>query len=851
MADKNYNIDDILGEIRARKAQEEQTAAADAARLAAEEAAREQARRAEVAAQEETRRMSAEAAAQAEARRVAEAAIREEARKEELRKAADQIAHEEGRRASVEAVAREQAAREAEAAARDKARREAEDAAREKSRKAAEEAAQAEARRAAAEAESSSRRPTAPGTGDLQADDNGFLFFGPSEPPAPPEPDPIPEPLRPDFSARSVRTQPREEPEQSSEDGFFRKDLISEPLWEDEPPQIKPPDRRAQAAAFITGQEDSFTSLDDAPEPPQERPRSRRQTRQEPRDQDEREARGPKISVQLQSMKTTLLIRLVVNLVAMVGILYLALAPGLGLPMLFGSLSLYLWVMVGLLIISAVVSGNTVGGGIISLFTLKPSNDSYVSLSVFACLMQGSYLAMRPSLYEEYGTNLFLPMAALMLTFNTVGKLVQLSRISDSYGFITHRSGRHMVGLVDNPSLARTLASDLVEGDPSVAFSAPVKGVSRYLEQAFSPGRPEEVSRLVAPMTAGASLVMALLYYIFYRDIYRAAGVFTAALCITTPLAGVLSGTLPLSLTNRRLSQWGAIISGYQVVDQFSSVGSVMLHCSDLFPSSSVVLHSIKPFRTSSIDQVIVDAASVLCSCDSTLSDTFRDMIGGENILRDVESLSYEDRMGVSAWVGGRRVLVGNRDLMKQYGVDIPPVDYEEKYTRDGRQVLYVANSGEAAAMFILSYTADKHMTRSLELLWSRDITICVYTTDPNITEELISGLYDFPSEMIKIIPAALHPQLDRFFATKERAPAGILHNGEPSSYIRAVAAARACDSILTLETALLLLSVVVGFALITFFAFTQSLATLTWVTLALYQLFWAAIELLLPVVRK
>ena len=53
------------------------------------------------------------------------------------------------------------------------------------------------------------------------------------------------------------------------------------------------------------------------------------------------------------------------------------------------------------------------------------------------------------------------------------------------------------------------------------------------------------------------------------------------------------------------------------------------------------------------------------------------------------------------------------------------------------------------------------------------------------------------------------------------------------------------------METALLLLSVVVGFALVTFFAFTGGMPALTWVTIAAYQAFWAFIELLVAFIKS
>ena len=108
-----------------------------------------------------------------------------------------------------------------------------------------------------------------------------------------------------------------------------------------------------------------------------------------------------------------------------------------------------------------------------------------------------------------------------------------------------------------------------------------------------------------------------------------------------------------------------------------------------------------------------------------------------------------------------------------------------------------------------------------------------------------------FPRELVKIIPAALHREMDRYLDPQAKARASVVHTGAPASYVRAVAAARSCDGVLTVETALILLSVVVGFALVTFFAFTGSMEALTWVTIAAYQGFWALVQLLVALLKR
>ena len=580
----------------------------------------------------------------------------------------------------------------------------------------------------------------------------------------------------------------------------------------------------------------------------EERPRPRRS-----RDGEEEERPRVRIGAQLQGMKTGLIIRLVVNLLCAAGVIYLMLAPGHELPIpdyFMENPSHYLWLGVGMVVLSALVAGNTVGRGIISLVCLRPNNDSYSAIGVFACLVQGAYMAMRPEMMGDYAANLYLPMAALLLLFNTVGKLILRGRVAGSYRFIAQEGAKHTAAIIEDYDLAGRIGGDIIDDDPEIAYFTRSAGVLAFLDQAFSESKAEDVSKVIAPMTAVAALVMALISYPFHKDIFTSACVFTAALCITAPVAGVIAANLPIALANRKLGRWGTTLCGYSAVDQFAGVNQVLLRGYDLFPPESVTLHTIKPFNRTPMDQVVIDIASVLSQCGSTLTQIFTGMIDRPEMLRQTESFLCEDGKGVSAWVEGRRVLIGNRELMKSYGVAIPPKEYEDQYGQ-GKQILYISNSGQAAAMCVLSYKADKQMRRALEVLADRDIAVCVYTTDPNVTAERVSQTYAFPRELVKVIPAALHREVDRYLDPNAKARAGMVHNGTPSSYIRGVAAARSCDNALTVETALLLLSVVVGFALVTFFAFTGGMPALTWVTIAAYQAFWAFIELLVAFIKS
>ncbi|MEG0541693.1 MAG: hypothetical protein RR528_05145, partial [Angelakisella sp.] len=561
------------------------------------------------------------------------------------------------------------------------------------------------------------------------------------------------------------------------------------------------------------------------------------------------------VAAQLKSMRTSLFIRVTVNLLALVGVVYLALAEGYGFPLpgfIAGAenMGTFLWCAVALVIVSAVISGNTIGGGILALLKLRPSNDTYTALAVFACLIQGAYMAMQPQLMTVYGDNLYLPMAALMLLFNTLGKLILLSRMGGSFQFAASKGEKHVAEIMDNREFARRISGDIVGEDPRIAYFIDAVTVDGFLEQAFSESKAEDISKIIAPMTAMAALVMALISYLFSRDIFTAACVYTAALCITAPLAGVIASNLPLSITNGKLARFGASICGYDAVNAFADTNGILLRCSQLFPKGSVSIQDIKVLDRRPIDQVIIDAASVLCACDSDLSPIFRDMVQDQKMLHQPENLEYYDDMGLSAWVNGRRVLIGNRALMMSYGVSIPGVEFERPYTVGNNEVLYLANSGEAAAMYVLAYKADKQMRRAMELLCDRDMAVCLYSTDPNLTADKVSSIYGFPKELLSIIPASMQAGSEKYMVEKGRGKAAVVHNGSPASYLRTILAAQSCSRCITLETALILMSVVIGFAIVTFFAFTRQMETLTWVTIAVYQYFWLLIELVIPLVK-
>ena len=154
---------------------------------------------------------------------------------------------------------------------------------------------------------------------------------------------------------------------------------------------------------------------------------------------------------------------------------------------------------------------------------------------------------------------------------------------------------------------------------------------------------------------------------------------FTATLCICAPFTSAIVGNLPLYRGARILSKSGAMIAGYEALDHFDDAGALALNVNELFADGSMTLHGIKAFADQRIDEAIAGmrpASSPPAAAFSPIS-LCRRLAAKQELLKPVDDLVYEDGMGLSAWVDGKRVLIGSRELMLNHEIQTPDRDYE------------------------------------------------------------------------------------------------------------------------------------------------------------------------------
>ncbi|MBR4172752.1 MAG: hypothetical protein IKR46_00070, partial [Clostridia bacterium] len=273
------------------------------------------------------------------------------------------------------------------------------------------------------------------------------------------------------------------------------------------------------------------------------------------------------------------------------------------------------------------------------------------------------------------------------------------------------------------------------------------------------------------------------------KNINTAVNVSLATLTIALPASSLFITNMFLSDISNQLSEYKSAICGYEGAYVTQNADGIVMEAADLFANNACDFHGIKTCSGAKVDDAIINAAAVMIQTKSPLAHVFDDIIiGKQSILPKVEGVTYEEKMGTSAWIYKKKVLVGTREMMLKHGVSIPQESFEKKFTIKDRKALYLAVDGNLNALFVVSYNADPDLKRELRKLEKSDITLIVKSSDPYINEESLRELFNLPEGFIKVMNYSAARVYDKYSNLDvEKSSAYVVHGGTALGFVSAM----------------------------------------------------------------
>lgn len=479
------------------------------------------------------------------------------------------------------------------------------------------------------------------------------------------------------------------------------------------------------------------------------------------------------IADDILQLKSTLLVRFAVLLICFLLTAYMGLANDFSLPIIQlldkttqAPAFIFVNAIVGVL---AVFSSYTViSCGFTKLFSMKGDCDSLTAVAVTAALAQSfTMLVSNANLLKAGIVHVYVPAAIGCLLFNTIGKLLIVSRTERNFRYISGPEPKSALFMVKDDNQAQVFTRGTMNDFPKLAAMKKTELITDFIKNSYNSDITDRFCRIFTPALIGAALIAgAIAVPVFRHAEYTdppfsvAFSVFTGTICFCSCFAMMLVTNLPMAKASVKFTPMQAAVIGYDAAEDFADTNSLITDASQLFPQGMVSLYRIKIFSDTRIDEAIVEAASLTAQAGSILKNMFYDIIAGKTeLLNPVESYIYEDSMGLCGWINNRRVLLGNRGLMVNHSIEgLPSEEKEAEYTDGGRCAVYLSISGELSAMFILELKASAEVGNALKQLEKNRIYLMLRSVDSIVTINRLSEMFNVSPEMFKLIPFRLHP---------------------------------------------------------------------------------------------
>lgn len=563
------------------------------------------------------------------------------------------------------------------------------------------------------------------------------------------------------------------------------------------------------------------------------------------------------IIADLAVLKKTLLVRSGVTAGIALVLLWFALAlagtlplPGFMAPAQNGPV--FAVVYLALIVAAIAVNFTTVASGLAGLFS-EPTTDSAPALASVAVLLQGVVVLVQYITKAPVAATLFGCVAALILTFNALGKFVRARSILANFQLTSAGFDHSAAYVLDaGHDVSYSVTRGLEEEDPTLLISRPTALVKGFMRQSFSPRGSDRLGRILGWVLLLVSLVVGVIAFVMQRDLLAAVSSLAAVLCIGAPLSSSLVSGIPAALLQQSTAKVGAVVPGWSAIEELGEVNTVIVGAKDIFPAGSVQLHGIKTFRRERIDLAILYAASVLVAGSDTMKDIFLAVIQNKSdMLYKVESLTYEPGRGFTAWVNNNRVVVGTREMLQKHDIAPPNIEVEMKYASQGRLPVYLAVAGKLFAMFIVSYEPDEEVQATLDGLVKSGISLLVDSNDMNVTGELIEEVYQLPGGVVKVLGSRELEMLEPLTEYRDESDGVMTHIGSFTSFIGGMRAAAGCAASERMAGILQMAAVVLASLLSLLLVFSGTLAGLSLVPLLIYQAAWTLMVSAVPLARR
>lgn len=345
-------------------------------------------------------------------------------------------------------------------------------------------------------------------------------------------------------------------------------------------------------------------------------------------------------------------------------------------------------------------------------------------------------------------------ITVISLFFRSFFVLRKSQYIYNNFTLISTNSDKYGIELIDDAPTTFAMARKAIDGDVLIAAPRRTKNIGNFIKNSYCDKDFDGNAKYFFFISLAISLVAGFAFGM-YRSNYM-TGIICACVfcCLFAPFTSLALNIMPLSAAASHLNRYGAALTGLKAARQIEEANAVVFDCNDIFPKGTIRLADMKILSENNVEETIACACAITATIKSPLSPIFKAAMATNKEVKIpvADSIKYEEKLGITGWVGDKRVFIGNRTLMIAHEISVPDAETDKKLMREGYFPVYLACDGRALALFILRYIPDANIAKELDRISAMGLTLLINNCDQNISEEMICDYFDLYSDSVKIM---------------------------------------------------------------------------------------------------
>ncbi len=320
---------------------------------------------------------------------------------------------------------------------------------------------------------------------------------------------------------------------------------------------------------------------------------------------------------------------------------------------------------------------------------------------------------------------------------------------------VTKSAGENVVGGTMNQSGGFILRADKVGRDTVLAQ------IVQMVAQAQRSRAPiqrlaDQVSAWFVPAVILAALLAFLAWSIWGPEPSFTYGLISAVsvLIIACPCALGLATPMSIMVGIGRGAQNGVLIKSAEALERFEKVDTLVIDKTGTLTEGKPSVVAVRPAGGFEESELLRLTASLERSSEHPLATAIVRSANERGLtLAPVENFDAPNGKGVTGSVEGRKLVIGNRRIMTEAGIDTSSLDQSaDDLRRDGATAIFVAIDGRVAGVLAIADPIKATTPAAIAALKAARIRVVMLTGDNATTAKAVAqklGITDVEAEVL------------------------------------------------------------------------------------------------------